>query len=159
MRDSRDNLMAKKKGPVKDISTWEMDAREDILQVRVSTEMAKELRELAESYLWEGEEGLRMILGAGKAALEAQRLIQEEEGASNDARLRHLTRQLVRSEGRLAATRYRLFEAEQEINRLVLSNAGLRELGLGMEKALNRQLEEIDVLKRKMSEKQDSAQE
>ena len=116
--------------------------------------MAKELRELVNFYIWEPNEGLRMILGAGMAALEAQRLLQEDSGSSEEVKLRHLTRKLVRSEGRLSAARYRLFEAEEEIKRLVFSNAGLCELGMGMDKAIARQIEEIEKLKQELKEKQ-----
>jgi len=39
-----------------------------------------------------------MILGAGMVAIEAQRLLQEDSGSSEEVKLRHLTHQLVQSE-------------------------------------------------------------
>lgn len=145
--------MVKRHKLIREIPVWEMDRTTDTLEIVVPSEMAKELRELVNAYLWEPDEGLRTILGAGMAALEAQRLLQEDSGSSEEVKLRHLTRQLVRSEGRLAATRYRLFEAEEEIKRVVFSNAGLRELGMGMDKAITRQIAEIEKLKQELKEK------
>ena len=132
----------------------ELDRNADLLEIAVPAEMANELAELASFYVWEKAEGLRIILGAGMGALQAQRQVQEDGDSDPEVKLRHLTRQLVRSEGRLAASRYRLFEAEQELRRLELSNAGLRELGIGLERANRRQLDEIEKLRLILKEKQ-----
>jgi len=80
----------------KETHFWETGRTTDTLEIVVPSEMAKELRKLVKACLREPNEGLRMTLGAGMAALEAQRRLQEEDASSEEVKLARRARVVLK---------------------------------------------------------------
>ena len=115
-----------------------------ILEVEVTQETMQELKALMDEHLWEPDEGLRMILGAGLGALTAERV---REAYTDQEKIIQLSQRLARAEGRLVTTRFDLSEVRQDIKRWELSTGAVREMAAGSEKVIRRQNSEIDEMK------------
>ena len=115
------------------------------LTFEVSSETADQLSQLVSEHIWERSEGLRIILGAGIGALITQRVLKERKNVED--RIIGLSHELVLSEGRLAATNYKLAEIRELIHRWEISSGALQEMGARLEKIVFRQNEEIKELK------------
>jgi len=118
------------------------------LTFEVSSETADQMSQLVSEHIWERSEGLRIILGAGIGALITQSVLKERENAED--RIIGLSRELVLSEGRLAATGYKLAEIRELIHQWEISSGALQEMGARLEKVVFRQNEEIKELKTKI---------
>jgi len=121
-----------------------------VLEIEVTRETAGELKALVAAFLWEPNEGLRMILGAGIGALITER---SKEVQTDSEKIRQISRLLVESEGRLASTRFNLSEAKQALKRWELSNGAIRELIVSIEQVIRRQNQEIDELKSRLKQR------
>jgi hypothetical protein len=113
----------------------------NILEIEISKETAEQIKEIIENYLWEKDEGLRRILGAGIGFLLAQKINLEK--TDEKEKIRTLTRELTLSEGRLAGTRYRMAEMTFTIHRWELASGSLQSLGAATDKIVVRQNNEL----------------
>lgn len=115
-----------------------------VLEIEVTRETAEEVKALIAERLWEPNEGLRMILGAGISALATEVL---RDPKTEQEKIIQLSQLLTRAEGRLAGTRFDLSEARDALKRWELSNGAIRELTVSLEQIIKRQNREIDELK------------
>ena len=115
-----------------------MDKQEKImLAVELSSETGKQIQELAKLFLWEENEALIKIIGAGIDYLLSQNIIDQK--TDTEDKIISLTRELVKSEGRAAGAKYRLAEVKELIRRWELSSGSLQSLGSATEKIIIRQ--------------------
>lgn len=121
-----------------------------VLEIEVTRETAGELKALVAEHLWEPDEGLHMILGAGVGALTAESVREPRTEQENIIRLSQL---LTRAEGRLACVRFDLSEAKEALKRWELSNGAIRELTVSLEQMIRRQNQEIDELKSRLKQR------
>ena len=118
-----------------------------VIEIEVTTDMLEDIKGIAKLHLWEPEEGARMVLGAGIGALQAERV---SEARTDAEKILLLSRLLAEAEGRLAAARFDLAEANEAVKRWELSSGTIRELAISLEETIRRQNKEIDELKARL---------
>lgn len=118
---------------------------ENRVEIVIDSEMAEQLDELFEEHLWERANGLRMLLGAGIAAM----LLRREKLAGDDKEreIISLKRLLTESEGRLASVRFGLHEAQENIKHWELASGTLQSMSMALEKVIRNQADKISELK------------
>ena len=118
------------------------------LEIEVTAETSHDLGVLIAEEGWDYTEGLRIILGAGMAAIRAERaqqaLISGSEAAEH---IQRMHKRLVGTESSLAVTRFRLYEALKTIQNWELSSGATRIQNTGYQGLIHRQKEELDELK------------
>jgi hypothetical protein len=133
------------------VNAMEDEFKGKVVQIEVTTEMPEDLKEIIQSYYWDSDEGLRMVLGAGIGALTSQRVLAGDTEAD---KILLLTRRLAESEGKLAGVGHALSEANEVIKKWELSNGAFRELTVSLEQTIRQQNEEIDGLRARLQEKE-----
>jgi hypothetical protein len=133
---------------VERVTTLMADLEKVVLTVEVSKATERDLRALIATHLWSAEDGLRIILGAGIGVL----LAEEVRDAASDS-ARAFARQLAETEGRLAAVRYELSDAREQLKRWELSSGAIASLAQNLEDTLRRQNGEIEALKELLKER------
>ena len=123
------------------------------LEIYVTPEMASELEELISEHLWEQADGLRILLGAGMGAVKAQS-IAKSDGQTESETITRLSQQLIRTESRLASTRFQLAEVKELNQRWELSAGSVYSSGATFEKIVLDQRTEIGELKARLAEQQ-----
>jgi hypothetical protein len=126
------------------------------IQIDLTADTARDLEIVIAENGWESEEGLRMILGAGMAAVRAARaqqaLTEKGEAAEQIHRLR---KRLVETESSLAVTRFQLYEALKTIQNWELSSGATTTQNIGFLGVIQRQKEELDSLNKQLRVQQE----
>lgn len=127
---------------------FDLDENKVTLEIELTKQTVEEIKALMAEYLWEPNEGLRLLLGAGIGALQAERVRTPD--ISDHEKVLRLSRLLTEAEGRLAGARYDLSEARQMLKRWELSNGAIRETLVSLEQVIKRQNQELDELKARL---------
>jgi hypothetical protein len=121
------------------------------LEVDVAPETADEIRKLVAARGWEFAEGLRILFGAGIAALKASALKDQDSSESeSDRMLRHA----AENEQAVALLRYRLYETQKANEAWDLSTGAIHNQNAGFRAIIDRQIGELAEFKRQLRDRE-----
>lgn len=128
---------------VEQVTAFMAEMEKVSVTIEITAGMERDLRDLIEAHLWSTEAGLRSVLGAGIGTLLAERV---REARTDAEKVRQLTRLLAEAEGRLAAARFELAEAREELRRWELASGAITKIAQELGDTLQRQNRELAAL-------------
>jgi len=109
------------------------------LEILVEADTMREIEQVVQERGWELAEGLRLLLGSGLAYARGEQVLQAvESGALSQDDLQRLLARMVETETRLAALRFRTWEAQQANEAWELSTGAIRNENQGLRSLVQR---------------------
>ena len=115
------------------------------LEIFVTPETAGDIESLITEKQWEKQEGLRILLGAGLAAIRTRLFDQDEIEDGFDSKLKS---RLMEVEQSLAVLRFQLFEALERNRSWELSSGAIQKAKIGYESIMKSQRQVIEDLRK-----------
>ncbi|MER3400148.1 MAG: hypothetical protein C4313_03275 [Thermoflexus sp.] len=111
--------------------------------IEVDEETARRWQALWEARGLDVQEGLRYLLSLGAAYIEGQLTLRGvAAGTRSPEEVERLIRRLIEMEGRYAVMKFRLFQAEQALQRWELSHGAIEAMSTGLQEVVRRLQEE-----------------
>lgn len=109
------------------------------LEILVEADTMREIEEVVQERGWELAEGVRLLLGSGLAYVKGERVLQAvESGSMSQDDLQRMLSRMVETETRLAALRFRTWEAQQANQAWELSTGAIRNENQGLRSLVQR---------------------
>ncbi|WP_299029867.1 hypothetical protein [uncultured Thermanaerothrix sp.] len=123
------------------------------LTIEVDSETAAEIVAVLQAEGWQPAEGYRLLLGAGLGYAQGQAVLRQiASGQLSEAEaMRQLLERLTLVEGKLANTRFRLFEVETENKHWHLTSGAIRTQNVILNEYAEKLKAENEALRREIA--------